>query len=151
MGAGSYAPAASPAGFDPVLDPSDAANRVCPAALHFDASTKTYLLNGTAWKELHPVDAQVAIGLLWAQGSFLGDKTIGHTLRDVQLGQPKARLQRDIEERVRSANPIKRLLAAGDIEILNIQADQNSRLGRLYVKTTYRNLRADEQSRSVTS
>jgi hypothetical protein len=143
MGAGDFTPFESPAGFDPVADPPASESSTYPAALHFDASSKTYLLDGTAYKELHPIDSQMAIGLLFAQGSFLGDKTIGHTLRDVQLGQPTARLQRDVEERVRSANPVKRLLANGDVKIVSVQVGQNRRVGRLYVWTSYKNLRAD--------
>lgn len=150
MGAGSYSPASSFAGFDPVADPSAAGSRVYPQATHFDANSKTLLLSGSAYASLHPVDSQMAIGLLFAQGRFLGDPTIGHTLHLVELGQPTARLQRDVEERVRSANPVARLLSAGDVEILSVQVEQDASIGRLSVQTTYRNLRTDEAG-SVTS
>lgn len=150
MGATDSLPADSLAGYDAVADPTGAAERTYPAALHFDASSKTLLLSGAAYADLHPVDSQMAIGLLFAQGSFLGDTTIGHTLRQVQLGQPAARLQRDVESRVRTANPIARLLANGDVEILSVQAEQNARVGRLSVLTHYRNLRT-RQTGSIAS
>ncbi len=150
MGATDYTPADSLAGYDAVAAPSEAVDRTYPAALHFDASSKALLLTGTAYSDMHPVDSQMAIGLLFAQGSFLGDTTIGHTLRHVQLGQPAARLQRDVESRVRRANPVARLLARGDVEILSVQAEQNARVGRLSVLTQYRNLRT-RQTGSIAS
>jgi hypothetical protein len=139
MSAGLYPPATTLAGFGPVVA-NDANRRALPPAPLVDKASREVPLETTGLvKALHPVDSQVSIGLGFRQGTIGGDPTIGHSFHLVSLAQPQAQLQADVEQRARAANPIKRLLDAGDIEIISVQAERLP--SGLQVVTHYRNMR----------
>lgn len=111
-------------------------------AARYDGRRRDFLTdaNGVV-KYVHPVDQEMMIGLCTKQGSMKSTPEIGTTLHEiVYLGLPN--LQAEVEQRVRDANPIARLLAGGDVAIDLIE-HATTNTGGLLVVVTYRNLRLD--------
>lgn len=115
---------------------------VQPKAWRYDGRTKDLLVdsNGVA-KTCHPIDQMMMIGLCTKRGSMKSTPEIGTTLHEIQyLGNPN--LQAEVEQRVRDGNPIARLIANGDVEIVAIEHEITT-FGALLVAVSYINLRLD--------
>jgi len=79
------------------------------------------------------------------KGSLLSAPNVGNTLFDIEyLGNPD--LGSDVEDRVRNAFPLSRLLANGDVEIIRIAHDESNGLA---VALYFKNLRAQDPSKQL--
>lgn len=137
MGLGDYPLGDGALGFDPPLvgQPGygDAAD-----ALLFDLESRTFVTDGDGnLVAVHPVDADVALALGFEFGSIAAAPAEGaeaNRLRRVS----QAAAQSVTTDVVRVA--LKRLIDAGDIELLGVETDTRIR-GRILVGVDYWNLR----------
>jgi len=140
MGAGSFPAGSGPAGADPIQ--SGTPNGIVePTAIRYEGASKDFALDAAGnYRRVHPVDQAVAIGMMVRQGQLKSSPTIGNTLDQITyLTGPN--LKSNVENRVRTANPIAALLASGSISIDHI--DHNTTGGKLVAVLYYRNLKLD--------
>lgn len=136
-----YSPIECPGGFTPFTDPTAIGTRVIPAALWWDGLTKQWQLDGDQWASVHPVDQGMMIGCCFRRGSVPSAPDVGHTVFEIgNLGA--ANLKDDVDSRMRSANPVARLIAAGQAEIDRVDVAVEPH-GRLLVQVAYFNLVTD--------
>lgn len=140
MGAGSSPAGSGPAGADPIQSGTPS-NRVSPTAIRYEGATKDFALDAVGnYRFVHPVDQAVALGMMARQGQLKSSPTVGNTLDKITyLTGPN--LQSNVENRVRTANPIAALLADGSISIDKIVTSTDG--GRLVAILYYRNLKLD--------
>jgi hypothetical protein len=118
------------------------------AGFHYDGATKDWLLNSHGQiSGVHPVDEGMAISILVPQGSVKSSPATGNTFLAIRYLGAK-NLAEQVRSAVTSANPLARLVAAGDATIVNIQHE--IRNSRLWVSVDYVNNRTGE-TRNATS
>jgi len=113
-----------------------------PAAIRFEGASRDWVLDQNGdYRRVTPNEQAVVLALSVRRGALKSSPNVGNTLLDIQyLGGVK--LGADIEDRVRIANPIARLLAAGAISIDRI--DHETRNGKLAVAVYFRDLQVDK-------
>lgn len=124
MGAGSFAAGSTPAGFDNPVQQARIVP-VLPAAVLYDPLTRSLPLDANGQvQSVHPVDQEVARMLTIPLGAIAGDPDSG--LDVVMLKRPvsPAQVPNLISLVVKKA--LKRLLDAGDIKIIAIEAAPTS-------------------------
>ena len=143
MPTSSTAPSAGPAGHAPPSPRGEPQAYTGPVAVEFDGATRDWVVTDGDWQAIHPVDQQVAFGLMMERGKLKSAPDVGHTLREIRyLGGEN--LGADVRDRVRTANPIAQLIADEDIAVDRIE--HSSEGGRLAVAFYYVNLRQDRTS-----
>ena len=139
MATGDYGAGIGPAGADPVTLATPRAVKLRVTA-RWDGFAKAFIQDSDGrLTEGHWVDLGMAIGLLFKQGSIASAKEVGSTLHLIDdLTSPN--LARAIEDRVRKANPVARLLSDGHAVIESISHELRQH-GGIIVAVNYRNLR----------
>lgn len=140
-GAGSFPAGSGPGGFDP-SSTGTSPGRLLPTAIRFEGATRDWALDDAGnYRKVTPNEQAVILSMCVKQGDIKSSPTTGNTLHKiVYLGGEN--LGADIENRVRTSNPIARLLAAKAIEIVRI--DFETRGGKLLVATYFRDLQTDK-------
>ncbi len=139
-------PSETPAGFGPFQQPTPIGSRIVPTALQWDGATRQWVLSGDQFASVHPVDQAMMIGCCFRRGSVPSAPDVGNTVFEIRsLGSSNVR--DDAESRIRSANPVARLLAEGKVAIKSVDAEV-SQWGRLLVAVTYHNLVTDVRRRN---
>lgn len=139
MGAGDHPAGEGPAGFDPPAEPAPLRRAEPPRALLFDGATRDFPRDADGrYRDIHPVDQEVALALLVELGAVGPAPATGSTLRAIpHAGGPT--LKADVRNRIHLA--LARPLAAKDIEEIAITVT-TPRPGAIRVIYDYLNLRA---------
>jgi len=146
MPAGSFGAGVGPAGADP--SPVSAPTTARPTrALRYDLATRRFVEDGTgAFVDVHPVDQKVAFLLGTEQGSLPSTPTLGQRYRARVNGVDPKQIPAVVTDETRLA--LAALLAAGDIDLLDVQTDARVR-GRVLIAVTYVNLRDPDRTRKT--
>lgn len=108
-----------------------------PRALLWNHETHDYDRDDDGqYVESHPVDAAVDLALTVRRGSLPSAPDVGHDLAGIEPIGPR----RDAKARAAVRKALQRLIARGDITILEIAVDGTD-AGLLYVAVTYTNNR----------
>ena len=129
---------AGPAGFDaPVVSPGSDVTRT--RALRYDLATRTFVEDGEGgFLDLDPIDQKVALLLGTEQGTVPSVPTLGQRYRSRVNGVDPKQIPAIVLDETRLV--LATLLAAGDIQLLDVQTDASFRT-RVLIAVTYRNLR----------
>jgi hypothetical protein len=139
MPAGSYGAGFGGAGFDPIVV-SDSTLGAPTRALRYDLATRRFVEDGTGgFVDVHPIDQKVAFLLGTEQGSLPSVPTLGQRYRARVNGIDPRLIPAVVLDETRLV--LAPLLAAQDIELLDVQTDAASFRGRVVIAVTYRNLR----------
>jgi hypothetical protein len=118
------------------------------AGFWYDGATADWKLNSDGQIDgVHPVDSGMAMSVLIQQGSVKSSPTTGNTIMQIKYLGGK-NLTDQVKAAVMSANPLARLVAAGDVTITNIAHEVRD--SRLVFSVDYVNNRTGE-SRTATS
>lgn len=144
-GAGSFPAGTGPAGAVPIAK-SPPKSVVANGAIRYEGSTRGWVrAEDGQYVKLHPIEQAVALAMCTRKGSLKSAPQVGNTLSQIEyLGAPD--IGADVEDRVRNANPLAALVAAGDIEITKIDHDETN---GLTVVVYFKNLRATDPSKEV--
>lgn len=140
-GAGIYPGGVGPAGADPVTS-TFAPRQKRPAAIRYEGATSDFELDHDGnYQAVTPVEQAVALSLSIRQGDIKSSPTTGNTLHEI-VYLDSATLGADIDDRVRRSNPLARLLADGQAEIVRIDHE----IGKQGFKVAvyFRDLTADK-------
>ncbi len=138
MAFGDYAFGQGFYGEDPLGSPPPPRAVEPPAAILFDGvGAKNILLDDGLYKEIHPVDQQVALSLLVTLGTLSSVPELGAAIRSIVY------LDQRTESKVRDAvnRSLETLVQDEKIEVLSVETQIEPRpSGRLLVYVNYRNL-----------
>jgi hypothetical protein len=144
MGIGSSPAGLGLSGADPVIPGSDPRKTIV-AAMRYEGLTKDWELDANEnFAAVTPNEQAIVLAIAVKQGELRSSPTTGNTLHEIlYLGSPN--LGTDITNRVLSANPIARLIAAGSVSIdrIDYQVSTNPGAGRLKVAVYFRDLDVD--------
>jgi len=142
MALGDYPCGTGPCGYDPIVTGTPR-TFTTPAAIRYDGASRSFVQDSAGLlTACHPVDRLMAIGLLVKRGSLASSPTTGHTLHEItDLGSPN--LAREVSDRLTQAQPVARVLAAGDARIDSIEHEIRPH-GGIAVAVHYTNLRATQ-------
>lgn len=141
MSAGVYPAGIGPAGVAPVSS-SASVRQKRPTAIRYEGATSDFPLDALGnYEAVTPVEQAVAISLCIKQGDIKSSPTTGHTLAEI-VYLDKQTLGADIEDRVRRSNPLARLLADGEAEIVRIDHEVGSQ--GFKVAVFFKDLTADK-------
>ena len=128
-----------PAGFDaPVVSP--ASNTTRTRALRYDLATRTFVEDGTGgFVSTDPIDQKVALLLGTEQGTVPSVPTLAQRYRKRVNGVDPKQIPAIVLDETRIV--LAPLIAAGDIQLLDVQTDASFRT-RVLIAVTYRNLRS---------
>jgi hypothetical protein len=137
-GFGSYPFGSTPFGRDPSVA-SGPRGAFLPAAPNYDGSAQDWQTDEDGRHvSIHPIDNGVQLAMFAQKGELPLSPTTGNTLLQCnELGTQ--RLQAEVENIVKAANPIARYLTDGSIEILRIDVEFRPVNGTLLVTLNYRN------------
>lgn len=123
MTTGLWPAGVAPAGAAPVqTGASTKAKR--PAAMRYEGFTRDWALDAEAnYKAVTPVEQAVVLSICVRQGDIKASPTTGSTLQEiVYLGGDD--LGADIRDRVLTSNPLARLIADGEAEVVDIRHEE---------------------------
>lgn len=140
-GAGSFPGGFGPSGADPVTS-TFAPRAKRPVALRYEGSTADWSKDHDGnYKAVTPVEQGVALSLCVRQGDIKSSPTTGNTIHEI-VYLDKNTLKADIEDRVKRSNPLARLLAEGQAELVRI--DHEVTANGLKVAVYFKDLTADK-------
>jgi hypothetical protein len=139
MPAGSFGAGVGPAGYDPSAA-SPASDVVPTRALRYDLATRTFVEDGAGgFVSSDPIDQKVALLLGTEQGTVASVPALGQRYRERVNGVDPRQIAAIVVDETRIV--LADLIAAGDIELLDVQTDASVRT-RVLIAVTYRNLRS---------
>jgi len=140
MGAGAFPAGVGPAGADPLPVPFGATpprNRTPPAALLFDGASQDFLLDPATglYREINPVDQQVALALLVNLGSITSAPEVGAPFRSILRITPSTKTEATRMAQDALADLVQQQL----IQVVTVEVDVYFE-GGFAVAVQYRNL-----------
>lgn len=133
MSAGEYPAGTEPAGAAPVVTaPNQRPRR--PAAIRYEGSVQDWTIYDSTggYQAVTPVEQAVVLSLMVRQGQITSSPTTGHTLFEIET-LDSATIEADVNDRVRRANPLARLLRDGEAAIKKVEVQTVSNQLRVAV------------------
>ena len=120
MSAGQYSAGSEPAGAAPVVTAPNQRSRR-PTAIRYEGSIRDWpIYDATGgYQAVTPVEQAVVLSLMVRQGQITSSPTTGHTLFEIET-LDETTIEADVNDRVRRANPLARLLRDREAEIKKI-------------------------------
>lgn len=145
MGLGEFPCGSGACGLDPQT-PQERTLRRPPAALHVDGQTQDFALDSQGlYRDAHPVDAKVWLGLRTVLGSIRSAPDAGNGVALISYID-RAKHRATVEDRIRRVtDPME---AAGEIRVLRVEIDLTVP-GRTMFAVDYQNLASNRRERAT--
>lgn len=120
MTTGLYPAGVEPAGADPIVSGVTTRPKR-PSAIRYEGAVRDWTIYDSTggYQAVTPVEQAVVLSLMVRQGQISSSPTTGHTINEIET-LDEVTIESDVNDRVRRANPLARLLRDGEAAIKRI-------------------------------